>query len=203
MGEDIGISLFEQQLIEQSPLLIAYVIGLALALIFRSRCPIPCALAATAMALMLIVTLGAAYLSSYLIQRRSLSVWSVEDFSRMLEESDRLTRAVGLISNVVRALGIGLLLTAVFVSRGRRPVLPDPDKPGLSRVASTTLVSESDHGFRSCTPSISAILRFASAAQAASPVPCSIATVTERPGFNDCQRSSRSMSSRVGTRCTT
>lgn len=101
------------QLVVQTPVLGMYVVGLILALIFWPRCPLAGALAAGGLGLLLLVTVGFALAQIYLFHRTSDSNWSINDHAW------RLT-VLGLASSVLRAVGLGLLVAAVFVGRGRR-----------------------------------------------------------------------------------
>ena len=106
------------QLAYQSPTLLAYVIGLVLALVFLRRCPGPAVLTLIATVMMLLTAIGYLFLQRYLAHARLDAGWSVERYAQMMT-------VIGIISNVIRAVAFGLLLAAIFVGRAGRPAATD------------------------------------------------------------------------------
>jgi hypothetical protein len=116
-----------------SPLLIAYLVGILLALVYRRRCPVPALLTVLAMGLLLVTTVLQTALSQYVILTRAPQGWSNVSVRWMFI-------ALGTAGNLLRALAMGLLLAAVFVRRktlepaGPRRELPfaepAPGRPG-------------------------------------------------------------------------
>ncbi len=91
-----------------SPVLLAYLTGMVLALVFWRRCPTACLLVLVATGIHLIAQVGS-FLSVYIVNLGTVH-YRVELF-----------QAIGLAVSVVHALAIGLLLAAVFVGRPTPP----------------------------------------------------------------------------------
>ena len=98
------------QLVGQSPVLLAYLVGLILALVFWRRCPGPCLLTLIATGLLLVVAVAQTFLTQYLFQMRAEMGWEDVKVGWMVS-------AVGLTSNLLRAVAVSLLLTAVILGR--------------------------------------------------------------------------------------
>src|SRR5262245_41631170 len=99
------------QLASQAPILLTYLVGAILALVFWGRYPGPALLTLLACLLLLILSLAHSFVTFWLIH------------SHDMREADRGTMfaILAITSNVLRALGFAMLLTAVFVGRSRRP----------------------------------------------------------------------------------
>ncbi len=103
------------QLLGQTPVLLVYLLGPILALVFWRRCPVSSLLTLVASVLLLLLAVIQAFATQYLIIRARVELgWSSEEMSRVLS-------AVALVGNVLRALGLGLLLAAVFLGRRAAP----------------------------------------------------------------------------------
>jgi hypothetical protein len=107
---DVFISAL-MQLLGQSPVLVVYLVGMILALVFRRRYPGPCLLVLLAIVFLLAVTVTQTFVTQYLIRARADLGWNHEKLGWMLS-------AFGLTCSIFRALGLGLLLVAVFLGRG-------------------------------------------------------------------------------------
>jgi hypothetical protein len=101
---------FLTQLAGQAPVLLAYLVGMILALVFWRRSPGPCVLTLVATGLLLGTTLVQSFLFLYLIRAREDFGWTEERYRWMLS-------ANALVGSVIRAVAFGLLLAAVFVGR--------------------------------------------------------------------------------------
>lgn len=101
---------FLMQLPVQAPALLAYLVGMVLALVLYQRCPRPATLTFIGTGLLLITTLVQSFLFIYLFRIRDDFGWSHQQVSWMLSAS-------GLFASVVRAAAFGLILTAVFIGR--------------------------------------------------------------------------------------
>lgn len=108
------------QLLAQSPVLLVYLSGLILSLVFWRRCPTPCLFVLVATVLLLLVTVTQPFMTQYFIQARSEMGWTHEKLGWMFS-------AVALTSSCLRAVALGLLLAAVFVQR-RVPQSLGPNK---------------------------------------------------------------------------
>ena len=100
-------------LIAQSPVLLVYLAGMILALVFWRRCPGPCALTLIAMGLLLLTSIGQTFVSLYLQDARSDLDLKEETWRWMLSMN-------ALVGSGLRALAFVLLLAAVFVDRKPR-----------------------------------------------------------------------------------
>jgi hypothetical protein len=125
---------FLLQLVGQSPVLLVYLVGIILCLAFRSRCPGPCALAGIGLTLLLVTSVAQTWLFMYFFHAMHEHGWTQERYSMM-------NSITILGSNVIRAVGMALLVAAVLVGRGpgrrfaRAEPLPPgpPDRPEPSR----------------------------------------------------------------------
>jgi hypothetical protein len=99
------------QLTAQIPTLLVYVTGLIFALVYWRRCPVPSALVFAGTVMLLVVALLQPLLTQYLVQARAELSWPAQTLGWVLS-------AVTLGSSVLRAVALGLILTAVFFGRG-------------------------------------------------------------------------------------
>jgi len=104
---------FLTQLLGQAPVLLVYLVGMVLALVFWRRCPRPAMLTLIGMALLLVTTLVQSFLFIYL-------VWARDDFGWSQERLGWMLSANGLMGSVIRAAAFALVLTAVFMGRKER-----------------------------------------------------------------------------------
>ncbi|RMF33497.1 MAG: hypothetical protein D6759_06865 [Chloroflexi bacterium] len=115
--------LFLTQLGGQSPLLLAYLVGIVLALVFWRRYPRPCAFTLVAMGLLVLTLLGQTFLGAYFVVYRGAGVgWGAGRVGRVLMVNT-------LIGSLIRALAFGLLLAAVFVGREPAGRVQDSERP--------------------------------------------------------------------------
>lgn len=101
---------FLSQMLVQIPILLMYVIGMILALMFWRRCRGPSLLTLLAMMLLLVTKLVQSFLFLYLVRAKEDFGWSYEDFNWILS-------ANGLFGNFISAAAFGLVLIAVFSGR--------------------------------------------------------------------------------------
>ena len=103
----------------QTPALLAYLVGIVLALIYWPRCPTSSALTLGAMILLGIVALGVPVSSINLPRMQAEHHWTIEQVG-----------FASLVNTVIwttgRAVGIGLLLGAVFHGRPAAPAASVP-----------------------------------------------------------------------------
>ena len=99
------------QLLVQSPVLLVYVAGLILALVFWQRCPTSCLLVLLATALLLLVSVAYPFVIQYFIKARTEMGWTHEKLGWV-------TSAAALTTSCCRAVAMGLLFAAVFLHRG-------------------------------------------------------------------------------------
>jgi hypothetical protein len=101
------------QLLGQSPILLVYLIGFLLALIFwkRSKTASICTLIGTF--LLLSIDVVSALLNTYLASHAVEYGWSRFEFGRIMA-------AVNIVANIGRAVGFVLVLIAVFTGRATR-----------------------------------------------------------------------------------
>lgn len=108
------------QLVWQSPVLLVYLVGIILALVFWRRHSGPCLLVLVAAFLLLFVAVTQTIATHSLIRAREELGWGHGELAWMLS-------AIGLVGSVLRALGTGLFVAAVFVGRRSAwPVEPSP-----------------------------------------------------------------------------
>ncbi|HUJ44313.1 MAG TPA: hypothetical protein VLW52_11975 [Opitutaceae bacterium] len=99
------------QLLGQSPVLLVYLIGLILALVFWRRCPTPSLLVLVATVLLLLISVIQPFVTQFLIHARFERGWTNQTLGWMIS-------AVALTSSCFRAAAMGLLIAAVFFQRG-------------------------------------------------------------------------------------
>ena len=115
MDNIVGVFLME--LLQQSPLLLAYTVAIFVALTYWRRYPTPCLLTMVAAGLMLTVAVLQTFFSLYLVQSRSGGDGTIARMGYLLA-------VIGIASSFLRALAFGLLLAAVFHGRGDRQAPP-------------------------------------------------------------------------------
>jgi hypothetical protein len=97
------------QLLSQVPVLIVYVIGLILALMFWKRYPLASLLTFLATGILLSLTVALTFVQNYFFLNHELG-WSMERIGFV-------TSCIAFAGGFVRALAFVLLLGAVFVDR--------------------------------------------------------------------------------------
>jgi hypothetical protein len=103
-------SLLIQQLAYSGPVIVVYLVGLVLAVIFIKKYPVTAILTLLAIIILLGNIFGIALAQGYFIRARLESGGSMASYSTMMS-------AVSIIGSIMRALGSALLLAAVFVGR--------------------------------------------------------------------------------------
>src|SRR5262249_5252904 len=101
---------FLTQLVGQAPMLLAYVVGGILALVFWRRCPLPAKLTLLGLMLLLITALVQSFLISYFIQAQVNLDWSHQTVGLLMS-------VTGLVGSLIRAAAFSLILIAVFIGR--------------------------------------------------------------------------------------
>jgi hypothetical protein len=99
-----------RQLAVQSPVLLLYVVGLVLALVFWKRSPTASICTVIGLILMLATGVVMVFLQNYFLQARLSQHWSTFDVNRAMGISN-------IVANLVRAIGLILILVAIFVKR--------------------------------------------------------------------------------------
>ena len=105
-------SMFVSLLVQQVPMFLVYLAAMFLALTLWRRCPTPCALTLGATGLLFVVSIGQMLLNYYLFSARDGSGLSPGNRTSILTVTN-------LAGSILRALGFGLLLAAVFHGRSR------------------------------------------------------------------------------------
>jgi hypothetical protein len=106
------------QLLAQAPVLLVYLAGLILALVFWRRCPTPCLLVFVATVVLLLLTMIHPFLSGYFIQARTEMGWTHEKLGSIFS-------AIALTTSCLRAAALGLLLAAAFIHRVSPSLAPN------------------------------------------------------------------------------
>jgi hypothetical protein len=100
-----GMSQLITQLGYNAPALFVYLIAFILALVFMGRAAIPCILTLVGVGILVLTTLGLAVVQAWLIDTRPT-------------QFVRLMQIIGIAGSVLRAVGLGVLVAAIFVGRG-------------------------------------------------------------------------------------
>jgi hypothetical protein len=120
IGREIAIGL-----LVQAPVFLAYVIAMLAAVIFWKRCPTACMLTFIGAGLLLALGIGQTLLQLFFFQARAGVGGDPAQVRSMLQ-------VIGLATNFLRALGVGLLVAAVFVGRTRdQQPWPEEQAPPL------------------------------------------------------------------------
>lgn len=104
-----------QQLAYAGPVIVVYLVGLVLAVIFIKKYPGPAILTLLATIILLGNIFGIAFAQAYFIRARLGLGGSMASYSTMMS-------VVSIIGSIMRALGSALLLAAVFVGRKSRTI---------------------------------------------------------------------------------
>ena len=107
---DPTISILLQQLIGTFPMLIVSLVGLGLAVVFIRKHTSPAVLTILAILAFWVAAGGAAFAQAYLFRSRLEYGWTNIQYSQMMS-------IASISTSLVRALGMSLLLAAVFVGR--------------------------------------------------------------------------------------
>jgi hypothetical protein len=100
-------------LVQQSPTLLAYLVGMILPVVFWRRCPTASVLTLAAFGILLFTSVIQAFLPAYfghqgLPPQQFLTILSIS----------------GIVGGVLRAVATGLILIAIFAGRKAPPVRP-------------------------------------------------------------------------------
>jgi hypothetical protein len=110
---EAGTSFLLSQLGYQVPVLLVYLVGIILALVYMRRASLPCALTLTGIGILVVAMVGVAVVQASLMDSRQADGRGPRDIAQLM-------RSVAIAGSCIRALGVGLLVAAIFV--GRRPV---------------------------------------------------------------------------------
>jgi hypothetical protein len=107
---EVGTSYIFGQLGYSAPVLFAYLVATFLAIFFMGRAPVPSILTLLGVGVMVFATLGVVVAQAVLLESGQRDVRDPSEFAQLMV-------ATGVAGNCVRALGLGLLIAAVFVGR--------------------------------------------------------------------------------------
>ncbi len=105
-----SISPYLASFLTSSPLLIAYIVALAMAVVFWSQYPQPCALLLAASLILLVTTIIQPIIQQRLFSMRTSSGWSMQEYAQWIS-------MISMLFGLFRAAGFGLLTWAVFAGR--------------------------------------------------------------------------------------
>jgi hypothetical protein len=105
-----------QQLAYSAPQLIVYVLGIILAAIFIRKYPGPALLTLLATIILLVTTLGLALAQGSIMRLRFESGWTITQYSQVMS-------VLSIVASILRALGLAVLLAAVFFGRQSKTVI--------------------------------------------------------------------------------
>ena len=130
---DMALEQFLTQLAYQAPQILVYLVGIVLGLLFVRRFGAAAVLCLIGCGLLIAVAVAAAAAQGMILERRLEEGMPHARISRLL-------MIVGIISSVLRALGLGMIVSAVFLGRratkqeggpdplGSLPAFPDPSR---------------------------------------------------------------------------
>jgi hypothetical protein len=128
MGE-AGTSYLLSQLGYQAPALLVYLVAFILALVYMRRASMPCVLTLVGVGILVVTMLAVAVVQASLLDSRHADGRDPAEFARLMT-------IVGIAGSCVRAVGLGLLVAAIFagrrsVGRGRAEPEGAPDRGGI------------------------------------------------------------------------
>ena len=126
MNSNPYISVFLGRLGTESPMLLVYLTGMILALVFWRRCPGPSLMTLIAMILLLVTTVSLGFSQAYFLQARVEKGWTNDTYSHILW-------ITGFLGSFMHAIAFALLFGAIFSGRAQRAPSPAP-YPGANRV---------------------------------------------------------------------
>jgi hypothetical protein len=104
-----------QQFLASAAAFLVYFVGLVLGLIFIRKYTCPAILTIIAVIILFASSVGVTLAQAYLMQHRMLAAWSNMQYGQLMS-------IVSISGNVIRAIGLALLLAAVFVGRKSKTV---------------------------------------------------------------------------------
>jgi hypothetical protein len=117
----MGDSILLQQLIPQIPLLMVYLAGMVLAVVFWGRASGPAIMTVLGCGVLITTTLVMAFVYSSMFERLREGNMTNEQFAQTM-------RAIGMVGSAGRAGGLLLIIIAVFTGRTR----PQPERTGAT-----------------------------------------------------------------------
>jgi hypothetical protein len=96
-------------LIGQSPAILAYLIGMFIALVNLRRCATPAMLTFIACSILMLLAIVQPVMTQWIIQSRSHTAPGAE--------IARAMASINVVTSVIRACGVGMLIAAVFTGR--------------------------------------------------------------------------------------
>jgi hypothetical protein len=120
MGE-AGTLFLLSQLGYQAPSLLVYLVAFILAVVYRGRASTASVLTLIGVAILVVTTIGVAVSQAWLVDTRQDAAYDQAEFARRMS-------VVGIAGSCGRAVGLGLLVAAIFV--GRRAVVGTRAEPG-------------------------------------------------------------------------
>ena len=105
-----------QQLAYAGPVLIVYLVGLILALIFIRKYPVPALLTLVDTVILAATIFGISFTQTYLMRVRITSGWPFDKYNQMMS-------MVSITGSIMRALGSALLFAAIFVVRKSKTII--------------------------------------------------------------------------------
>jgi hypothetical protein len=102
------------QLVAQTPVLLVYLVGIVLALVFRARAALASTLALAGLALLLTVSIVQPFVFQLVLR-------SQIDAGSQGADIGRVIGFLGVVGSLLHAAGLGLLIAAVFAPRASAP----------------------------------------------------------------------------------
>jgi hypothetical protein len=109
MGE-AGTSFLLSQLGYQAPALLVYLIAFILAVVHMSRASAPSVLTLIGAVVLVVTTIGVVIVQAWLFDSRQAGDLTPAEFAKIIG-------VVGIAGSCFRAIGLGLLVAAIFVGR--------------------------------------------------------------------------------------
>jgi mannose/fructose/N-acetylgalactosamine-specific phosphotransferase system component IIC len=101
---------------EQSPILLTYIVAIFVAVIFWERAPRPSGLVLLAILVLLFATIG----QTFAIACLALSTAHAPDYAHAIPRLVWMQSAIAFAGSILRAVGISILLAAVWLGRNAK-----------------------------------------------------------------------------------
>ncbi len=116
------ISQIATSLLYQSPVLLVYLAGVIVGLGFIGRWTIAAGMCVAGCAWSLSLAIVLTLVTSWMTQQMRSNAWTFQHYSDV-------SQVVSILGSIGRAMGIGLIITGVFVGRPPRTPQPPPPMP--------------------------------------------------------------------------
>ena len=109
------LSYFFQQIVYAGPVLLVYLIGVVVSIIFLRQHPVPSLLALCGLLILFLTGVFILVAQGYLVRLRVEAAWTIARYSQM-------SMVITIVGTVFRTLGSALVVAAIFTGRKNRVI---------------------------------------------------------------------------------